>query len=102
MKDDYESKYPKGAEEDRMYELGLMLATQDTGLMPARGSVRELEQIADFLHCVGEMILSENIDQRIINLLEAKITRKLIVQNRRNASSRGTHRVHLAPSKAYH
>ncbi|MET0028726.1 MAG: hypothetical protein ABW101_13950 [Candidatus Thiodiazotropha sp.] len=102
MKNDYDSKYPNVPDDDRMFELGLMLATVDKGLMPARGSVRELEQIADFLHCVGEMKLSENIDERIINLLEAKITRKLMVQNRRNASSRGSRRVHLTQPKAYH
>ncbi len=101
MIDDYDND-PPGAEMDRMYELGLILATEQSSRLQARGSVRELEQIADFLHCVGEMKLSENIDHRIINLLEAKITRKLVVQNRRSLSRRRDNRIHLTESKAYH
>ncbi|MET0067573.1 MAG: hypothetical protein ABW076_14595 [Candidatus Thiodiazotropha sp.] len=98
---DYD-KYPPDAEQGRLYELGLMLATEDRGDMPVRGSVRELERIADFLHCAGEMKLSENIDQRIITLLEAKITRKLVIQNRSDLGRRGSKRIHLTQPRSYH
>ena len=48
-----------------------------------RGSVSELERIASSLRDAGEPGTTDIIELRIINLLEQKITRKLLAQGRR-------------------
>lgn len=64
-------------------------ASARTRCTPIRGSVRELERIANKLRGAGEHCVSESIDLRILALLEQKIYRKIITKSRGKRPSRG-------------